>query len=231
MAQPRAALEWLRNPVLKDQGLFSRCLVAYPESTAGTRLFRAERADKSQPAAAYEGWMFELLNGCWPINEFHELQPQWMRIVDAARDLWVSEHDQIERAIVSKLRPVCGLASKAAEHIARIAAVLTLVTCPDATEVSQDWMRRAAILVEFYLGEALRLSDAQPQHEHADLAVMLWNWLIVRGKRHVTLPELAQYGPAKLRKTQTLRSLMGALADHYLSRPGRGNRIQRQDPA
>ncbi|MFC5460180.1 YfjI family protein [Massilia niabensis] len=218
MAQPRAALEWLGNPVLKDQGLFSRCLIAYPESTAGTRLFRAERADKSSAAAAYEGWMFELLNGCWPINEFHELQPQSMRIVDAALDLWVSQHDQIERAIVGKLLPVRALASKAAEHIARIAAVLTLVTCPDATEVSEDSMRRAAILVEFYLGEALRLSDVQPQHEQADLVLMLWNWLVLRGKRHVTLPELAQYGPAKLRKTQMLRSLMGVLADHYMVR-------------
>jgi hypothetical protein len=218
MAQPRAVMQWLGNPVLKDQGLFSRCLIAYPESTAGTRLFRAERPEESLAAAAYVGRMSDLLDGRWPINEFHELQPRSMHIVDAARDLWVRQHDQIEQAIVGKLRTVRGLASKAAEHIARIAAVLTLVTNSDAIVVSEDAMRRAAILMEFYLGEALRLSDVQPQHEQAELAVMLWNWLVLRGKQHVTLPELAQFGPAKLRKVQTLRALMEVLADHYLVR-------------
>jgi hypothetical protein len=218
MAQPRAVMEWLRNPVLQDQGLFSRCLVAFPASTAGKRLFRAERADESPAAAAYVSRMSELLHGRWPINEFHELQPQSMRIVDAARELWVSQHDQIEQAIAGDLRPVRGLASKAAEHMARIAAVLTLVTTPNATDVSEDAMGRAAILMEFYLNEALRLSDVQPHHEQAELALMLWTWLLQRGKRCVTLSELAQLGPNKLRKTQTLRSLMEMLADHYLVR-------------
>jgi hypothetical protein len=218
MAQPRAAMEWLRNPVLKDQGLFSRCLVAFPTSTAGKRLFRTERADESPAAAAYVSRICQLLNGHWPINEFYELQPQSMRIVDAAYALWVSQHNQIEQAIAGELRPVRGMASKAAEHMARIAAVLTLVTDPDAITVSENAMGRAAILMEFYLNEALRLSDVQPHHEQAELALMLSTWLLLRGKRYVTLSELAQFGPNKLRKTQTLRSLMEVLADHYLVR-------------
>jgi hypothetical protein len=218
MVQPRAAIQWLRNPVLKDQGLFSRCLIAYPESTAGKRLFRAERADKSLAADDYMHCMSELLNSHWPINKYNELQPRSMLIAGAGRELWVSQHDRIEQAVVGNLRPVRGLASKAAEHMARIAAVLTLVTDPAATAVSEDAMGRAAVLMEFYLGEALRLSDVQPQHEQAEQALMLWNWLLLRGKRYMSLPEMAQFGPAKLRKAQTLRFLMDVLADHYLVR-------------
>lgn len=79
-------------------------------------------------------------------------------------------------------------------------------------------MRRATILMEFFLCEALRLSDVQPQHEQVELASLLWNWLVLHSKRYITLPELAQFGPAKLRKAQTLRYLMDMLADHYLVR-------------
>jgi hypothetical protein len=218
MAQPRAAFQWLRNPILKDQGMFSRCLIAYPQSTAGTRLFREERADQTPAAASYVARMTQLLAGTWPINEFHELQPQTMRIVGSARDMWINEHDQIEQAIAKELHAVRGLASKAAEHMARIAAVLTLMGDPAATMVTEDAMRRAAVLMEFYLGEALRLSDVQPQHEQAELTLTLWTWLSQRGKRYITLPEMAQFGPAKLRKAQTLRMLMEVLAEHYLVR-------------
>ena len=116
------------------------------------------------------------------------------------------------------LREVSCLTSKAKEHLARIAAVLTLMNDPAATTLTEDAMQRAAILMGFYLGEALRLSNVQPQHEQAELALMLWTWLTQRGKRHITLPEMAQYGPAKLRKAKTLRMLMDVLAEHYLVR-------------
>lgn len=219
MAQPRATFAWLSNPVLRDQGLFSRCLVAYPASTAGTRMFRSEKAEDTTAAAAYVSRMSELLGGNWPINEFHELQPQHMGIGGPARALWIDVHNQFERGIAGALKPIKGLASKAAEHMGRIAGVLTLIEDPTGTSVSEEAMQRAALLMEFYLGEALRLSGVQPQHEKADQASVLWAWLALRGKKHITLPELTQHGPNKLRKADTMRGLMAVLANHYMVRP------------
>lgn len=218
MAQPRATFAWLSNPVLRDQGLFSRCLVAYPHSTAGTRMFRDEKADQTPAAVAYGARMEELLAGKWPINEFYELQPQQMGLSNAARRLWISMHDQIERGISGDLKPIRGLASKAAEHMARIAAVLTVVTDPSASTVSEDAMQRSALVLEFYLGEAMRLSDTQPLHEKSDQAALLWAWLAQRGKRFISLPELVQCGPSKLRKAESMRTVMDVLADHYMAR-------------
>lgn len=218
MAQPRATFAWLSNPVLRDQGLFSRCLVAYPLSTAGTRMFRNEKADETPAAGVYVHRMGELLTGQWPTNEFHELVPRHMGIDGAARRAWIEVHDQIERSIAGDLRPVRALASKAAEHMGRMAGVFTLIDDPGATTVSDDAMQRAASMIEFYLGEALRLSGVQPLHEKADQASMLWAWMAARGKHHVTLPELVQFGPAKMRKAETARSLMDVLSDHYMVR-------------
>jgi len=218
MAQPRATFQWLSNPVLKDQGLFSRCLVAYPQSTAGTRMFRNEKADETPAAAAYVKRMTELLSGKWPINEFHELQPMHMGIGGAARKLWIETHDQIEKAIAGDLRSVQGLASKAAEHMGRIAGVCTSIDKPSASSVSEVGMQQGAVLLEFYLGEALRLAGVQPLHDKAELASVLWSWLAQRGKRHISLPELVQFGPSKLRKAETMRSMLDVLADHYMVR-------------
>ena len=218
MAQPRATFAWLSNPVLRDQGLFSRCLVAYPQSTAGTRMFRNEKADETPAAASYVNRMTALLSGNWSINEFFELTPQHMGIAGAARHLWIEMHDQIEGKINGELKPVRALASKAAEHMGRIAAVFTMIDNPAATTVTEDAMQRAAVMTEFYLGEALRLSGVQPLHEKTDQAALLWGWLAQRNKKHVSLPELVQFGPAKLRKAESVRSVMDVLTDHYMVR-------------
>ena len=79
-------------------------------------------------------------------------------------------------------------------------------------------MQRAAVMVEFYLGEALRLSGVQPQHERAEQAALLFAWLGQRGKKHISLPEMTQFAPNKLRKAETLRSLMSVLTEHYMVR-------------
>jgi hypothetical protein len=60
--------------------------------------------------------------------------------------------------------------------------------------------------------------EVQQLHEQAGLVLLLWNRLGAQGKRHITLTETAQYGPAKLRKAQTLRTLMDVLTDHYQMR-------------
>jgi hypothetical protein len=97
-----------------------------------------------------------------------------------------------------------------------MAAVFTLIDNPGATTVSEEAMQRAALCGEFYLGEALRLAGVQPLHEKSDQAAMLWGWLFMRGKRHISLPELVQFGPVKLRKA--MRNVMDVLADHYMVR-------------
>jgi hypothetical protein len=72
--------------------------------------------------------------------------------------------------------------------------------------------------MEFFLGEALRLSGVQPLHDQADRASLLWSWLAQRNGQYISLPELTQFAPNKLRKAETLRNLMAVLTDHYLVR-------------
>jgi hypothetical protein len=219
MAQPRATFNWLGNPVLRDQGLFSRCLVGYPASTAGSRLYRDERADETPEYEAYVSAMSGLLDCEWATNEFGELQPIIMEFSDEARARWIEAYNQIERQIPERLACVRGFASKAAEHLARIAAVLELVRNPDATEVTKVALDKALLILDWYMSEAVRLAGAQPVKEGAERAELLWGWLKKNGKKYVCLAQLTQYGPARLRQAKTMREVMGVLADHYYVRP------------
>ncbi|MES2939209.1 MAG: YfjI family protein [Pseudomonadota bacterium] len=219
MVQPRAAFNWLGNPVLRDQGLFSRCLVGYPASTAGTRFFKNERPDASPEYVAYIAAMDKLLQPAWATNEMGELTPRPLTLEEDARDQWIALHDDIEGSIPTALANVRGFASKLAEQAARVAGVLALVNNPDATFISNQAMTSASEVLQWYIGEAVRLSGAQPQREGTERAVLLWDWLVKRGKRVICLAELTQYGPGKLRQAKVMRETMAALVDHYCVRP------------
>ncbi|MDI1339357.1 YfjI family protein [Polaromonas sp.] len=219
MAQPRAAFNWLSNPTLRDQGLFSRCLVGYPASTAGTRLFRDEQANNTPEYAAYCEAMNKLLQPEWSMNEMGELTPRILTLTRKARTRWIQLHDEVEVAIPTDFAGVRGFASKAAENATRIAGVLELVRNPAMGEISEEGLDSAAELLQWYVGEAVRLSGVQPLKDGVDKAVTLWSWLKMRGKRQICLAELTQYGPAKLRTAKVMRDTMAMLVDHYRARP------------
>jgi hypothetical protein len=221
MVQPRAALSWLANPLLKDQGLFSRCLVGYPASTAGTRKFRHEEIDRTPEYGAYCAAMTKLLTSTWVTNEFGELEPRVLTLERAAHDRWVALHDEIEATLAkgNALEHLKGFGSKCAEQAARIAGVFQLVRNQHSAEVSERSMVRAAKVLEWYIGEALRLAGARPQREGSEKAELLWSWLAGRGKRHVCMAELTQFGPARLREAKVMRATMQVLEAHYRVRP------------
>jgi hypothetical protein len=222
MSQPRATFAWLANPMLRDQGLFARVLVGFPASMAGTRLYRDEKPHETPEFAAYMDAMSRLLDVDFTLNDGGELDFQTLYFGEKAKNAWIKVHNQIEQSIPDALRNVRHFASKAAEQIARIAGVIQMVRDPDSTQVSLDSFKRAASIFEWYLNEAVRLSGAQPVKEGTDKAELLRSWLQSRGKRFVTLVELTQKGPSRLRAAKSMRELMNVLADHYYVRPIEG---------
>ena len=218
MVQPKAAFAWLSNPVLRDQGLFSRCLVTYPQSTAGTRLFRDEDATEADDYARYLEEMRRLLDRPWQVDEHGGLQTRPLGIGGEARKLWIDAYNEIERAIPTTLAPIRPFASKGAEQIGRIAGCFEMLADPECISISHDAMQRAAAVFEYFTGEALRLATARPLHQDAEQAATMYRWLQVRAKREVSLAELCQKGPPSLRAARDARVVMGTLCEHYLAR-------------
>lgn len=223
MLQPQAANTWLSDPTLRDQGLLSRVLVAYPASTAGTRLFSTTVAADTPEFASYVELMRQALEPEWAVTEHNELVLPALGIGGAARSLWIDVYNDIERGIAGALEPVRALASKAAEQVARIAGCFAVLANPCAPQITREDIERGATLMQFYLGEALRLADARPRHEATATAAALWRWLQARGKPEVSLVELCRRAtPVHVRKATAARAAMATLEEAYLCRPTTG---------
>jgi hypothetical protein len=225
MVQPDVATAFLSDPILRDQGLLSRLLVAAPESLAGKRIWREAPKEQDPPMKRYIGVVLGLLEcPASAANEAgNELTPRAIELSTEAKDAWVAFHDQIESAMAqdSALEYLRDVAGKAAENAARIAAVLTIVETPDASIIEADAMTAGCELMTWYVFEALRLSGAHRQPPALRNAIKLLEWLRAKHKTQVTRSEIMQFGPACVRQKVDADAASATLEEHgWLARIG-----------
>jgi putative DNA primase/helicase len=227
MVQPVLLRALLSDPLAQGQGLLARCLIAQPESLAGTRMFRDTDPSASHEVQAFHGHMRELLrrppnlmdggDGC-------ELRPRALPMSAEARALWIEFHDAIERAQGpgGDLEHARAFASKAPEHAARIAGVVQMVSSPDAVTLSAEAMHCGMAATDFYIGEHVRLTGAGIADRHAARLRMLVEWMGGRGAS-VLHKDVLQRAPRPVRdlKAESIGRLLDELAQrHYIRRIG-----------
>lgn len=226
MAQPDIAQLMLSNFVLLEQGLLSRCLVTWPDSTAGCRLYKAVDLSDMDTIKRYSAVMMKLLVAPLTLKEgaLNELAPRDLSLDHEAKRIWIAYHDAIERELVDtgKLAQIRGLANKAPEHASRIAAVLALVDDLGCSAISARWMKSGIALVTHYLNEAMRLYEAGAADPEIREAEKLLTWLKSRPadrRTVISLVEVYQLGPNSIRNAKTARALMKLLEEHGYVRP------------
>jgi hypothetical protein len=227
MVQPEIAAAFLSEPILRDQGLLSRLLIAAPESLAGKRIWRDAPKDLDPPMKRYIIVVLGLLE-C-PVSAANEagneLTPRTIKLSAEAKAAWVAFHDQIEGEMAQDraLEYLRDVAGKAAENAARIAAVLTIVETPDASIIEADAMTAGCELMTWYVFEALRLSGAHRQPPTLRNAIKLLEWLRAKHKTQVTRSEIMQFGPACVRQKADADAASAVLEEHgWLVRTGDG---------
>jgi hypothetical protein len=218
MVQPDAAATFLGNATLRDQGLLSRVLVAAPGSMAGTRLYRDVDPRDEAAIQAYGARILSMLETAPRLaaGTRNELDPRELPLSDQAAGLWRRFHDHVEGQCgnAEELSPIVDFAAKAAEHAARIAAVLTMVENLHATEVGSETMGAATTLADWYLAEALRLQRGARTNPKLVAADTLLTWLQARGTLDVEFRDILQLGPSPFRTKQAAEETIAVLAAH-----------------
>jgi hypothetical protein len=227
MMQQDNAARWLSDPVLRDQGLFGRLLVAAPESWAGTRLSEGRtvnprsRTDLDRFTAA----ALESLRQPLPYvdTENGVLQPRALPFDLRAKQMLIGFGDAVERELGAggKLEPVSSLAGKAVTHAARLSAVLTAIADPSAGCIDAATAERGVALTQWYLAEALRINAAgyvTPDIARAE-AVLSWlksDWPAITATpaRLFSLPDVYQFGPSSVRDKASAKQAVDILIDH-----------------
>jgi hypothetical protein len=225
MLQPDAANHWLADPVLRDQGLFSRILIVAPQSLAGKRFGReAERHSHDDVTgfglrllAIYERpmGMADDTNG--------GLEPRRLPLSAEASAMWWDFAHSVECELGDdgRLNSVYGLAGKVPEHAARLASVLALFDDLNAAELSAIDLARGIKLANWYLGEALRLAEVGAVSDDVRLAEKLLAWLrsgwpvlSPANPVLVSLVDIYQSGPGSIREKAVAERAVTVLRDH-----------------
>ncbi len=219
LLQPDVAAEILADRMLADQGLLSRVLAVAPESTMGTRSWREPSPDAETALSRYTDWLLTILRHPLPLrpSTANELLLRILELSPKARPLWISFSDHIERQLgpAGDLTSVRAFGAKAAEHAARLGAVLTLINDLDAGQLDEIHLAAGIELVQHYLSEWRRLHDAATTRPEIGNAEKLRNWLLtVWDQPYVGLPEVYQRGPNAIRDAKTAREAIDILEDH-----------------
>jgi len=225
MVQPNIAQMILSNSMLIEQGLLSRCLCVYPKSTAGTRKYKSIDLTESQPMRAYRDRISEILHTSYRTGDAeNELQPHQVELDSDAKQVWQMFHDKVEEQLseYGTLSTVRGFGNKAPEHGLRSSTVLAGFYAPEISNfsrISDGYIRNSTILTRYYLNEALRLFNSGIADLNLQEANKLLEWLRIKDKKIITLPEVYQYGPNSIRDTKKARQLMTILTEHGYALP------------
>jgi hypothetical protein len=226
MIQPDAAATFLADPILRDQGILSRLLLAAPARLAGGRQWKEPPASLDPPMRRYVAAIMTAFESPAPAanEEGNELTPRALDFSPDAKAAWVVFHDNIEAAMApdGALENLRDVGSKAAENAARIAGVLTIIENPEAVVIGGEAMASGCELAAWYVGEALRLADYRLPTKLRN-AVRLLDWLRAKGTTDITVRRIMQFGPASVRKKADAEAALGVLEDHgWLTRQGEG---------
>lgn len=227
MCQPDAAARMLADPVLSDQGLLSRFLVAAPATTAGTRFQRSLNVATEPALRHYSDCLLDLLEmpPALAPGASGGLDPRPLEFTRDAARTWLAFADHVEGmlGVGGALAPVRGFASKLPEHVGRIAAVLAMVDDKSATAIAVECVERAVLIADFYSTEALRLFEASAASPGLRQAETLLAWLKGAWREPlIGLSAIYRLGPNSIREAATAKRAVAILEDHGWLRRHKG---------
>ena len=208
----------LCNETLRDQGLLSRVLVAAPASMAGTGLYKATHPNDMAAINAYGARLLSILEADPTLEPGtrNELTPRALTLSADAEAPWRAFYDHVEGqcGAGNPLTSIGDFAAKAAEHVARIAGVITIVEDLHAKEIGKEAMCGAIALVDWYVNEACRLQQAGRTDPSLLRAAALLEWLQVQPKDEIGFREILRLGPNAMRTKDVVEEALSILASH-----------------
>ena len=219
LAQGDVMVKLLSDRMANGQGLLARCLVAWPESTIGTRYTDAfewagDRRELKRLFAVLAGLLEAELRTSE--NEPQELDPMELPLSAEATAMALQAGNQFEALMAAgqDLSELRDRTAKALENACRIAGVLAAIEGGMGTsEITADHLARGLVLIQWYLSETLRIRGAAAVPQSVQDAEALSNWLQARGVRRFATTGILKSGPAHLRNKPRLMAAIEQLVE------------------
>ncbi len=201
-------------------GWLARFLVAWPESTQGSRLYK-DPPEHWPCLAIFHRRLGALLDHPLNFNDMGELEPETLELSPEAKSVWISFHDDIEAELnpgrdMAEARDV---ASKAADNAARLAGLFHLFENKPGGTISADHMRRAAVVTRWHLYEARRFMGEIALPAQLNSAAKLDSWLLEHCKQNrveeISTRDIQRLGPNCTREKATLDAALQELIESW----------------
>lgn len=191
-AQPRVAATVLSDPMLQEQGLLARFLIAHAHTLAGTRLYRSVNPYEFCEVQNFHRRITDLLAHVPETAEGGGLILPSLSLTDEAAALWVESYDRTEagQAPGAPLELVKPAASKAAENALRLAGLFAVLE--GSLAVSAEQVQRAWTLAAYYLQNTLGAAQMAESNAAEQAALEVLAWLKSREGRAATIDELGK---------------------------------------
>ncbi len=225
MVQPEALRAFLERAgtLPRGSGFIARFLIAWPASTQGHRAYRP--APLAMPAVErFNTRVRTLLDTPLVTDEHGGVAPALLDLSLQAHAAWVHAHDDIEQQLggAGHYASIRDVAAKAAENIARLAALLHLLEHEPTGEIDEANVLSAARIVSWHLHEARRLLadlDAPPALA-AGIRFDVWlrSEAVRTGDNRIPTTRIYQYGPGCVRDGKDLKAALALLDERGRAR-------------
>ncbi len=218
--QPDVVRAFFENSkgLARGSGFAARFLIAWPQSTQGTRQFRC--APASWPyLSTFHQRIRELLDTAPSVNERGALELPMIDLSSDATAAWIAFHDDIEKELKSDgdMADTRDVASKAADNAARLAALFHIFDIGVSGEISAAHMRAATHIVTWHLYESRRFLNEVAAPPAVENVMRLDRWLLSycweQKTTTVNTRHVLRHGPGPLRHKNVLDEALVELAD------------------
>jgi len=182
----------------RGSGFLARFLLTYPESTQGNRPYK--------PAPKHWGNRDVFLQRMTAIlelplrrNESGGLDPTVLGFDAPAMAVWIDCYNGIEAELApnGKYHAINDVAGKAADNIARIAALFEVFKTDNPTSISVDSVINAAHIVGWHLDEAIRFFNGIGADSASRDDIRLDQWLRDQGEATLSKRHIHRNGPIR----------------------------------
>lgn len=199
----------------RGSGFLARFLVAWPETTIGTRNFT--ESTEWTHLNSFNQRLSTILNQPAPIDIDGRLSPAMLSMTPDAKAAWVKFHDDIESKLScdGEFHCVKDVASKTADNAARLAALFHFFDYSTTGEIGVDTFKCASQIALWHLNESRRFLEKFSLPPEMANAEKLDAWLIDYCRKNhvafVSTKEVQQYGPNALRSKAVLGNALQEL--------------------
>lgn len=171
----------------RGTGFAARFLIAQPKSTQGNRPFK-EAPPAFPKLAVFSRRVTDMLNNTPLINDNGGINPPTLDLSTDAKTAWIMIYNTIELELKQggDCVDIRDVASKAADNVARLAALFHVFEHGASGLISSDHIERAGSIVEYHLLEAKRFLGDVATPSTVSNAMKLDTYIIEYCKQHST---------------------------------------------